>query len=36
VTISGGDNLDFKLDYTGRLSSDRDDNTIMGRLVFKF
>ena len=36
VTINGGDNLDFKLDYTGRLSSDRDDNTLMGRLVFKF
>ena len=36
VTINGGNNLDFKLDYTGRLSSDRDDNTLMGRLVFKF
>ncbi len=35
VTLTS-DNVDFDLDYDGRLASDRTEGAIVGRLVFKF
>jgi uncharacterized protein with beta-barrel porin domain len=36
VSINGGSNVDFSLNYQGRLSSDRTESAIVGRIVFKF
>jgi uncharacterized protein with beta-barrel porin domain len=36
VLINNGDNVDFELNYQGRQSSDRSENAITGRVMFKF
>ena len=36
ITLGVADNVDVLLDYQGRFSSDRTDNTFLARANFKF